>query len=548
MSSQHSDERSSIESSSIQGHTVGHRSSWPSIDLEEDVPEEAGYSVAEPAQPNRTQRLVALIAKMTPTNPDILRAAPVAKVISCLGRVFWATDTDFFHLSHVTEDYDEFLSHSWHVESWKKVLLLLMLKNGPASVLFGSLAAVLMLILWYFQILPSVIKRTPGPAGYMDYSFWCFSAAVVVALLMLILWRPRGRIFVDRVCINQADGRMKAEGILNIGAMLKRSSSLLVIWDESYVDRLWCIFELAAFLQSHPEASAKAVQVRPVLLGFAAASTAVAIILASIAFLFVPLDSPWVVWSILCPVVCGEGYVLIWAFRNYFRALESANRSLQHFRLQTAHCWCCSVDHVNPSTGQSIAVCDREIVRQCVTTWFGSEDAFDETVRSSVKRALAEQLGVDAFPYVWVVSSTVPLIWVCMDATVSIAAEEHERILLAFMVLRCLAWWLWGIPIVATLGLTAARRFHAPGRSCVEELGKNLLVLLVVAPGAALLMAWHVGLELAFGWFATAWLSAPQETLGSVVFAAGCFVAFVLVRIAYRCANRRYMETVNAST
>lgn len=34
-----------------------------------------------------------------------------------------------------------------------------------------------------------------------------------------------------------------------------------------------------------------------------------------------------------------------------------------------------------------------------VTTWFGSEDAFDETVRSSVKRALAEQLGVDAFPY-----------------------------------------------------------------------------------------------------------------------------------------------------
>lgn len=27
--------------------------------------------------------------------------------------------------------------------------------------------------------------------------------------------------------------------------------------------------------------------------------------------------------------VCGEGYVLIWAFRNYFRALESANRSVR---------------------------------------------------------------------------------------------------------------------------------------------------------------------------------------------------------------------------
>ena len=34
--------------------------------------------------------------------------------------------------------------------------------------------------------------------------------------------------FVDRICINQIDPRMKAEGIMNIGAVLNVSNSLLV--------------------------------------------------------------------------------------------------------------------------------------------------------------------------------------------------------------------------------------------------------------------------------------------------------------------------------
>ena len=45
--------------------------------------------------------------------------------------------------------------------------------------------------------------------------------------------------FVDRMCINQSDERMKAEGILNIGAVLRVTKSLLVMFDESYADRLW---------------------------------------------------------------------------------------------------------------------------------------------------------------------------------------------------------------------------------------------------------------------------------------------------------------------
>merc|ERR1712190_307615 len=64
----------------------------------------------------------------------------------------------------------------------------------------------------------------------------------------LLLWRSRERIFLDKVCISQADAHLKSAGIMSIGGFLKHSKRLLVLWDSSYNQRLWCIYELAAFL------------------------------------------------------------------------------------------------------------------------------------------------------------------------------------------------------------------------------------------------------------------------------------------------------------
>ncbi|CAE7947055.1 unnamed protein product, partial [Symbiodinium sp. KB8] len=48
--------------------------------------------------------------------------------------------------------------------------------------------------------------------------------------------------------------------------MLRQSRSMLVLLDPSYVGRLWCIFELAAFLKSRQGMQPK-LFVRPVMLG-----------------------------------------------------------------------------------------------------------------------------------------------------------------------------------------------------------------------------------------------------------------------------------------
>ena len=98
----------------------------------------------------------------------------------------------------------------------------------------GTVGALLMMVVWQFGILPGFIKHN------LSFSCWCSAVGLPVGALTIMFWRPKGLMFVDRMCINQFDVRMKAEGILNIGAVLSSSKSFLVMFDESYAERLWC--------------------------------------------------------------------------------------------------------------------------------------------------------------------------------------------------------------------------------------------------------------------------------------------------------------------
>ncbi|CAE7544168.1 cpr6 [Symbiodinium pilosum] len=89
----------------------------------------------------------------------------------------------------------------------------------------------------------------------------------IVALLILVFWQSRSTVFLDKICIHQTDQALKAEGIMSIGGFLTNSKSLLVMWDATYVWRLWCIFEYAAFVKSHPDCPDTALKIRPTFLG-----------------------------------------------------------------------------------------------------------------------------------------------------------------------------------------------------------------------------------------------------------------------------------------
>lgn len=165
-------------------------------------------------------------------------------------------------------------------------------------------------------------------------------------------------------------------------------------------------------------------------------------------------------------------------------------------------------------TQNEIDVCDREVVQMCVSSWFGSTTDFEVTVRSQVAEALKHQVGSDAFPYAWILGSFAPLMWMLL------------HFMVPFWIIRGFAWWLWGVPTLATIGLFGARRLRAKGGSLLAENCRNLLVVVGTLPVVVVLVLWQIVTEVLF--------HKKDDTLGSLIFAFGVLILFLITRLAYR--------------
>ncbi|CAK8987478.1 unnamed protein product [Durusdinium trenchii] len=535
-----------MDSEGLEGEIASHPEGDPhtvndgfgGIDLEEEIPEENELPEGqneEDEQPDhadesiaRREKLIRLMERFQSTRPEMIRAVRVYQMLICFGQVFWAAGSkDFYHFSEAEQHVDAFLSHSWQVKSWEKILLLMVLKNLLPACVIGTLGSLLMMIPCLFFKL-----------GVQFYC-WCCCVGLILWLMTFVFWRSRSTVFVDRMCINQFDLRMKAEGILNIGAVLKASKSLLVVWDESYADRLWCMFEIAAFLKAHPEAVAEKpemVQVRPLLLGFPVCLGSVSMLAQGVFVLVEPFDNV-IFWPVVLLFAAMQALYLVHAFRGYFRSLEATNQRLQQFQLQKCHCWCCSVNHVNPASGQPIQLCDREIVCQCVMRWYGSEEEFDNSVRSVVASALKQQMGSDAIDYPLVLGATAPILWAAIDLAV-LWHSQDQLFHVPLYTIRAFSLWLWTLPTAATFGLWFARCFRAQGQSMCTELLKDFLVVTLAMPSLIVFVTLQ---ELTFFLLEDEWL------IGACI-ATLSFLIFAVARKQYHASNRRFFTEIHASS
>lgn len=84
--------------------------------------------------PNLAQnsRLAAQVAEMSIIRPEVLRVTPAYKALQKCGEAFRLT-RDLYHESEQSEEISSFWSHSWHGNSWKKMLTLMVLYNGLPS-------------------------------------------------------------------------------------------------------------------------------------------------------------------------------------------------------------------------------------------------------------------------------------------------------------------------------------------------------------------------------------------------------------------------------
>jgi hypothetical protein len=371
---------------------------------------------------------------------DVLRSVRANRAMSGLGSHFRTSSgsANTYDLSEPTDSIGSFWSHSWHCNAVHKVGTLFFVYNSPIAAICSIIGAALCACLMAQDVMPGSSCYSNGCESHDDcteggfcnavfgghkrclhesfccenpslsidgtcpfdcpvegkpFLFWPLLVGFVVYMLVLVTWQPRTSVFLDKICIHQTDIHKKTQGIDSIGGFLRRSREMLLLWDSTYFSRLWCTFEVAAYLWVHDN-DPDGVTVVPVLRGFF-------VLMAVLVNFFLHFCSSFM-WHF--DLVYGEylidivGHVMFGCWfvhiaRHYARTHYELDRQLRNFSCDNANSWCCTVKHIHPDTGKQVP-CDREVIYAVLEQWFvGGKDEFENRVRQDLSSHVHKMMG-----------------------------------------------------------------------------------------------------------------------------------------------------------
>ena len=360
-------------------------------------------------------------------------------------------------------------------------MTLLLFYNGATAAVIACLGSAVAAVLFALELLP-VVK---GPNNYTEdlpyarwQTFWAATVGMILYILVLLFWRPVDSIFFDVICIDQLNPERKGKGLLSIGAFLKASRSMLILWDATYSDRLWTMFEVAAFLRSREEGETPKVVLRPTILGPTYLLLMLTLILVlrvgdSVSVLLSDSDR-YVLWSLQF-LICFCGLAANTAtFREYFRSVSDSQEQLAGWRLADVKCSCCDTGHVCGG------LCDREVVLKCICEWFGNLEHFESRVQTEIMDTFVHEQSRQPFTYSQVVIALVPILWSYLDRASAYArfTEWDPWLQASCQIARGLAWWLGVGPVAFLAQCRLAFRFQRKCRRARCDPLINLLPLL----------------------------------------------------------------------
>eukprot|EP00438_Fugacium_kawagutii_P000092 Skav218706 [mRNA] locus=scaffold1346:431206:432378:- [translate_table: standard] len=211
---------------------------------------------------------------------------------------------------------------------------------------------------------------------------------------------------------------MKANTILSLSGIMKKSDTMLILWDPTWTERLWCLVELAAFLKSQNNPDENLIVI-PIFLGHASMIVSWVTALGTFLMLLPGESMSIQTRTILLPpfsdislsitfLLCAfiAAYAAVNALRSYFRSVESMQQRLLSISFDETRCSCCDRNHVSP-TGKPM-LCDRKVFSHCIIHWFGGQESFEDILRSEVRKRMAVDLRESLFSNGWVRTATRP--------------------------------------------------------------------------------------------------------------------------------------------
>mmetsp|Transcript_52537 Transcript_52537/g.162500 ORF Transcript_52537/g.162500 Transcript_52537/m.162500 type:complete len:623 (-) Transcript_52537:12-1880(-) len=343
---------------------------------------------------------------------EILRGVPLPRLLRRTTRP-WRTGPGslsardkgrLWALSEPVQEIDCFLSHAWQAPGWAKYIQLA-IRSGCAK---STSRACAMLALLVFCLALLAVPSTNSYedtildwSGTMHTGMWCtlLVPPAALALLFCVPAFPKACardpvVFLDVACICQTDDALRAAGIRALGGFLKHSRELHIMWSPEYFSRLWCVYELAAFLRLHGGGH---VRFRPVFMEVALLVYFVFHWLASMlvmACLFMGMEHH--TWPL---VALGAGNALllhcVHLLRRWMRDMRALSQQLAEFDVR--HAECREAD-------------DHARILLSIQKWYGSEDSFNEQVRGKVRLELMRTKSASCIHYLTAlaVGSTAP--------------------------------------------------------------------------------------------------------------------------------------------
>ena len=361
--------------------------------------------------------IIAWMADMRLVSGEHQRAVRAGRAMQCLAQGVCRRELCYKHSFQTQKGIKDFWSHSWRTPAWKKMVLLSFWYNVSAANVAGTLGALVFFVLGCFDLTHSYDK-VPAPwIRPLRLGCWCSLTGVLLFCLTLVFWKSPRTVWLDYVCIHQSDAQLRQRGLLSLGANIKNTKTMLVLWDETWVERLWCIFEMAAFLKSHGEEAKSHLVILPTFLcpfWLVHLTILSVVILLMVALPFSPL------------LFAGLGFaaavVTEMLIFDFYSKLDVLDARLRQFSLTNATCTCCSTGHTDREG--KVIHCDRKIIIQCLCQWFGSEAASEANISSTVADSLRDKLSRFPFQYWMFLSLTVPLVWAFMDQLAARIRDE----------------------------------------------------------------------------------------------------------------------------
>ena len=344
------------------------------------IAQDSDSPVVSPARSERS---------LTPKVPaELVQGVPCRCLLVGGGRPFRTSDKveSTRHLTRCSS-YDIFVSHDWQTSRWLKYASLLVLLNSRAAALATLVVSLALGLLVAYEALP-------------NYS-WSVSIGYLTFAVFFFFWQHIRDIFLtpklaflDKLCIPQDNEEVKEKCILGLAGFLKHSQELVILFSESYIGRLWCIYEITAFMRTHSNQGH--VQTVPVVLPL--------LILLHAAWWLAVRLLILLIWEtsqtnstmdVLAVILIGLAVTFLstyplqaWVGRRLTKNLQSLSRQLREFDIHESKCSCCSAGHETPS-GERIP-CDRDLIYQSLADWYGNDadelqgrlESFNKAVRT----------------------------------------------------------------------------------------------------------------------------------------------------------------------